>query len=349
MRWLAIINPHADHHTVEELDALAEELKRSLSARCAWTSFPKHATVIARNSPGYEGYVAVGGDGTISETLNGLDHQPFHFGFVPAGTGNGLARDLNLLDEREALRALRHGRFTRLDLIRVRYRCREHWSSRFLVSTAALGYVAGATRLGIGPCKKLDHLRYAVAAFLQAFRRNDFQAAVRLDGDPWQEQVFTNLVVHNTQHIGPFWLFPEARLNDGKLNVLAGRLSPLGQLVEDLGVLTRTFFFERSQRYVARHVEIILHQPIMLMLDGDLVDGVEEVQFQILPGRLLCCTGDTPTSALEARALSARPKVAFVDMAETTQDQCAREDGRQTGHARVKMKRFLWKAFTKTK
>src|ERR1043166_4579448 len=73
MKWLAIINPRADHHTREDFAILTQDFGRYLQADFAWTSFPKHASQIAQNSKGYEGIIAVGGDGTIAEIINGLN------------------------------------------------------------------------------------------------------------------------------------------------------------------------------------------------------------------------------------------------------------------------------------
>src|SRR5579871_952134 len=141
MKWLAIINPFADHHTPGQLSALAKDLSGKLGADCAWTDCPRHAQEIARNARGYEGVVAVGGDGTISEVINGLADSTACVAFIPAGTGNGLARDLAMNNERGALRALRRPRFARLDLISVRWLAAGRWQERRELSTSALGYV----------------------------------------------------------------------------------------------------------------------------------------------------------------------------------------------------------------
>jgi diacylglycerol kinase (ATP) len=291
MKWLAIINPYADHHTPEQLEALARDLREQVGAECVYTSHPKHACTIARNSEGYNGVIAVGGDGTISEVINCRNGAISHLGFIPAGTGNGLARDLGLNDERGAVRALRRPRFAWLDLIALRYRCASGWQRRLLLSTSAIGYVAGATELAMGPLKRLNRIRYPMAAFLQAWRQREFAARIRFDDGPWEEHTLTSLAVHNTQYVGPFWLFPEARVDDGKLDVLLGRLSSVGQLVEDLAILTKTFFFVHSERRQARQVEIELAEPNTLMADGDLLRGVEALAYEVLPGRLCCCIG----------------------------------------------------------
>ena len=87
MRWLAIINPNADHHRTDELRTLDRHL-RSVGACCSWTEYENHGRDMVRNGH-YEGYIAVGGDGTILEVVNGMAGNDCCLGIVPAGTGNG--------------------------------------------------------------------------------------------------------------------------------------------------------------------------------------------------------------------------------------------------------------------
>jgi diacylglycerol kinase family enzyme len=292
MRWLAIINPHADHHTHAQLDALAQELSRDIGADCVWSSSASQTHQLAHHAKGYDGVIAVGGDGTISEIVNGLDESVSHIGFIPTGTGNGLAGDLALRDERSAIRALAHPHFKSLDLVSVRLHRRGSWQRRFLVSTSALGYVSGITELALGPLSWCKRGRYAVAAFFQAWRQNDFSARLRFDDGPWQQHILTNLVVHNTQYAGQFRLFPAAHLDDGKLDVLLGRTRILGQLLEDLAIITKTFFFVRSSRIQCQKVDVELAKPATFMFDGDLISHVDAIQYQVLPRRLCCCAGE---------------------------------------------------------
>ncbi len=291
MKWLAIINPRANHHTPQHLEYLAGELEHWLGADCVWTTYPRQALDLTVRNPGYNGFIAVGGDGTIAEVVNGLRCEKHCLGIIPAGTGNGLARDLQLEDEATAVRALRQPRFGWLYLISVRYRARQTWHQRRMISTSAVGYVAGATRLSNHPAKHLGAWYYLVAAFLQCWQQGTFRARIRRDGGLWQNHQLTNLVVHNTQFIGQFRLFPEARPHDGQLNLLLGNLPPVAQLTEDLGILTRTYFFHRSAHYQAQHLEIELDPPGTLMVDGDLMADVDTIQYQMDPNRLECCIG----------------------------------------------------------
>lgn len=292
MKWLAVLNPCAGHRTRRLLENIGTELKERIGADWTWTNGAGTADEIVRENYHYDGFIGVGGDGTLSEVVNGLDPALHSLGFIPAGSGNGLAHDLKLLDTTQAIHALHKPRFAFLDWILVRFRQNKTWQERRMISTSALGYIAGATAISNHPCKRLGNWFYALSAILQSFYQDKFQARVRFDFQPWEDRTVTNLTIQNTQHIGQFRLIPEARLDDGMLNVLVGRLYPLGQLLEDLGTLTQTYFYEPSQHAQAHQFEIELPVPATLMVDGDLYDNVDAVCYQVVNRNLRCCIGE---------------------------------------------------------
>jgi diacylglycerol kinase (ATP) len=291
MKWLAVMNPRAGLHAREQLQGLGEDLKQHIGADWTWTNGNGAMDQVIRANSHYDGFIAVGGDGTISEVINGLDPRIHALGLIPAGTGNGLARDLNL-DTGSAFQAILRPRFAPLDLVVVRYRQRGRWHMRKMITTSAIGYVAEITALSNHPCKRLGNWIYALGAILQPFRQEEFEIRLRLDRQPWWNLTLTNLVIQNTQYAGQFRLFPEARLDDGLVNVLAGRIRPVRQLLEDLGTLTQTYFYEPSLHFPASTVAIELSKPTTLMVDGDLYPGVDAVRYRVLKRVLRCCVAE---------------------------------------------------------
>jgi diacylglycerol kinase (ATP) len=290
MKWLAILNSHSGGRGAHHFQDFSALLKRELDADIVWTARRNHAKRLVHLHKDYDGYIAVGGDGTVSEVVNAFDLDKQCLGIIPAGTGNGLARDLGLSDEMAAIHALKTPHFERLDVITVRYLQEGTWRDKTLISTSGIGYLAGATEIGESPCKRLGSWWYAVAAVAQSLRQEEFPVQFRLDQGPWQEKVLTTLIVHNNQYVGQFRIFPEASLTDGRLNMLYGRLSPWQQLFEDLGILTQTYLFARTIRLAPRKIEIRLPIPRALMIDGDVIEKVQQVSYEVAPGRLRCCT-----------------------------------------------------------
>ena len=78
-----------------------------------------HAEEMARKAAqeGFDIVVAVGGDGTVNEVARSVVHTPTALGIVPCGSGNGLARHLDIpLDAAGALRVINHATVHTLDL-----------------------------------------------------------------------------------------------------------------------------------------------------------------------------------------------------------------------------------------
>lgn len=315
MKWLAILNPRAGHHGEAYLQPLVKQLEQKLGVTCVFTAHRNHTLELVRAHPRYDGYIAIGGDGTISEVVNGMSDESQVLGIIPAGTSNGLAHDLNLHTHADALRALEQSLFDRCDVISVRIRANGAWRRRKMISTSGIGYVAGATETAYRFKRHLRLLSHFIGAVLQPFRQREFRVRLRLDDEAWDDEVVTSIAVHNTQFLGTFCLFPEARVDDGELNVLHGRLSTFGQLMEDLGILTRRYWFARSVHRPARRLEIELPQPELVMVDGDLYDNVDAIHYEVEPAHLPFCAaprqitvGDAasvPTSATRGVSFAA--------------------------------------------
>jgi len=98
-KYLFIINPVAGKGRGRKALKRLNEVIRSNKAECTIipTSRPGHATEIARGHREiYQVIVAVGGDGTINEVINGIDFKKNILGIIPIGSGNDLSVNLGL-------------------------------------------------------------------------------------------------------------------------------------------------------------------------------------------------------------------------------------------------------------
>lgn len=323
MRWLAILNPASGAlGGGGRAETLAARLARDLDLRVVVSTVPGHAEALAREAADYDGILAIGGDGTAAEVVNGMDRVRQTLALLPTGTGNGLARDLGLplpgrrrrvLDPNGpelALmrRVLRGGTVRAIDLVDVRFRRRQQdaWTTRLALGTTAVGYAAEVVALARGTLAPLSRrlppgLCYPLGAALQALRQRPFDIHFALDDQPLAACRATNLMVHNTAHAGNFRAFPAAGLDDGLLDVLVADASPLAQLRHNLAVLRQTYGFATAGPRPAHSAALRSDAPLRLMLDGELVDGISEVRWALLPKVLRVAlpfgTGDDAGSA----------------------------------------------------
>ena len=287
--WLAVVNPRAgQRRSANWRKVIADRLTHELGAQVVFTERPGHAQELSAGARAFDGLAVFGGDGTTAEVVNGMDCNRQVLLVLAGGTGNSLARDLGITLLDSALAAARAGRQRSLDLIRVTFQIREQTFSRLAISTASVGYAAEVVMLANRFFKPLGALCYPLAATFQAVRQRAFRLAVSLDGGPFNERWLSNVMINNTGHAGNFRAFRQADLSDGQMEVLLARAGLAAQLLHNLAVLTRTYFYATAAEVGARELVLRLPTPQCLMIDGELWRGVAEARFEILPGQLKC-------------------------------------------------------------
>jgi len=172
---------------------------------------------------GFDTLVAAGGDGTVNEVLNGLADAPDGFArarlaVLPLGTVNVFARELGLpLKPLDAWRAALAGRERRMDVGFADYAALERTQRRCFVQLAGAGLDARAISLvDWGVKKRLGPLAYAVAG-AKAMSGPHPQITVEADGQSATGELV--LVGNGRFYGGSLPVFPEARLDDGRLDI----------------------------------------------------------------------------------------------------------------------------------
>ncbi|HKO32605.1 MAG TPA: diacylglycerol kinase family protein [Candidatus Limnocylindria bacterium] len=248
---LVIVNPAAAMGRASKLAARIEELlgTHAANARVIETREAGHAERLAAAAieQGHDRVVAVGGDGTAQEVLNGLmaagvgpGGSPPAFGLVPAGTGNDLARSLGLpLTLTEAL-SVALGDSTRpMDLGQASH----EGETRYFSAAGGTGFDAEVAFTMGGRRARWQRGRAGyVLSTLNELRRYENRAlSLRLATDAGDRQLegrFLFVAFGN----GPFYgggmrICPDASIDDGLLDLcLAGDIGRLGALRELPGI-----------------------------------------------------------------------------------------------------------------
>ncbi|MCL6626853.1 MAG: diacylglycerol kinase family lipid kinase [Alicyclobacillus shizuokensis] len=163
----------------------------------------------------YERIVVVGGDGTVNEVVNGVFGRNVRIGIIPCGTGNDLARALGLpKSTRRLLNMLNHPSEVEVDVATLNHR-------HFIIA-AGMGFDAIVADYinRHSAVKHLGPLGYAYSALriLTTFAPTEVQ--LRIDGESLRITDVWMLVVGNCPYYaGGMKLFPNARFNDGVLNI----------------------------------------------------------------------------------------------------------------------------------
>jgi YegS/Rv2252/BmrU family lipid kinase len=248
-----------------------------------------HATALAEQAArdGFGTVVAAGGDGTINEVVNGLMRVPAEIrprlGIAPLGTANVFARDLELpLSVEAAWRVIAAGRERRVDVGVARTADGE---GRCFAAVAGAGFDAMAiAALDLRLKKRINWLAYVVSGF-RTVARGLPRLMVTADGRRC-EGCFV-FIGNSRLYGGPYRMFPEARLDDGLLEVC---VFEGGRVADVLRYLPRVLAASHPKladvHYLkASQVHVESPQPAPTELDGELWRNCP-VEFSVKPGAL---------------------------------------------------------------
>ena len=111
-KTLLVVNPVRSRHTAKQLTGIEEALQR-LNVRCdlAFTERKGHGTALATRAveEGYETIIAVGGDGTVNEVVNGVVGSSAAVFSIPLDASNDFLRSLGIRTKEEACRVVAEG------------------------------------------------------------------------------------------------------------------------------------------------------------------------------------------------------------------------------------------------
>ncbi len=284
MRVRLIVNPIAGRgkgpHHAETLGKALE--RRGVQVETAITQTAGDGERFAAQ-PDIDGVVAMGGDGTVNEVINGLAREHTWMTIMPLGTANAVARELEIPREPEAMADLIAERRIRAIDTGI------HNGKRFLLGAGAgydaavVGYVHRRRR------GRLSLAHYALPAVRLALTYPFPPIKVTVDGLTLSEKA-EYVIVGNSRYTGGiFPLTPEARLADGKLDVCV--LRDLGFYALARLALTshRPGFVVRPEVLYTKGTDIVLEaaaaDQIPLHVDGDPC-GALPAHFTVEPGSL---------------------------------------------------------------
>jgi YegS/Rv2252/BmrU family lipid kinase len=220
----------------------------------------------ARIGADLERLVVVGGDGTVSEVLEGLAWHELPVLILPMGTANVMGLDLGLpRDAPRALEVLRGGRTQRIDVARV-----NGSALSFLVTGIGLDamVVRELERVRRGPISKWTWVRAGLSVFV---RYREPRLAVELDGAAVEGR-FGFVLFSNVIHYGGMRVLArDRRLDDGLFEAYLFRgCGRLGLLGHGLRALCTGFPSSRCERRRARRIRVRSESPVPYQVDGDL-------------------------------------------------------------------------------
>ena len=277
-RYLAVVNPAAGGGRCGKLVGPTLERLRAggISVDVLETASEGHAVSIVRvaYARGQRKFIAVGGDGTACEIVNGLfpeaeGGEPPTLAFLPLGTGNSFLRDFTKLGIDDAMKALIAGKSRPCDVFRLRHKGGDY----YFINLLSVGFAADVAMLRHRSFRRFGELGYLFALFVTLARLNRRAFPLRTDASQEMDGRRSLFLTFNNSKFtgGKMMIAPDAQTDDGLIEYV--RWGPIGRLglIRNLprlytGTHTQHPLAERSG---VRRVEFQLDAPVDVMIDGE--------------------------------------------------------------------------------
>ena len=297
-RSLAVVNPAAGggacgRHAVA---ALARLRQSGLEIDVFETRAPGEARARAREelAAGRRDFIAVGGDGTSFEIVNGLLDAPENLtrgegrpslGFLPLGTGNSFLRDFTDQGAAYAIEALKQGKRRPCDVVRVTHKT----GTLHFINIFSIGFVAavGATRNR--HFAALGEFGYTLSTVLRVASLHPYVFPMHVEGRAGVDrEPLTFLSINNSRFTGgKMMMAPDANTRDGLLDII--RVGEMGRVA-----LLRTFpkIFKGTHVhhpavtcYQSPAVDLDLDGEVDVMIDGEMMK-FNPTRLEVVPGAI---------------------------------------------------------------
>jgi diacylglycerol kinase (ATP) len=291
--FFAVVNPAAGGGKCGRLAGPALEKLRAAGVviETRETRAPGDGIQLAREAyrAGYRRFLAVGGDGTSYEIVNGifpeaLSERPT-LALLPLGTGNSFLRDFTTRGAEYAAEALIAGRSRACDVLRMAHAS----GTIYYINLLSLGFAADVAFIRHERFQRYGELGYLMALFTCLARLDRRPFPLRVDGQPEYDRRRCLFVTFNNSKFtgGTMKIAPNADPSDGLIEYV--RWGPIGRagLIANLHTLyTGTHInHPMASRCSAREIEFDLDAPVNVMVDGEVLK-LECRMLDVLPGAL---------------------------------------------------------------
>ena len=298
-----ILNPMADMGNAWRV---ARDL-RSITAQhgnVTWsgTVYPGHAIELAQQAAedGHDRVIAMGGDGTVHEVVNGLMQVPEHkrpiLGVVPVGSGNDFAHGIGATkqSDKALLRAL-EGEASTVDLGRM---TDGNGRKEYFDNTLGIGFGATVTirshRLPI-----LRGFLMYLTAVIQTIiiDHNPIKMQIESDAEKWEQKVIYLVLCNGPREGGGFLIAPDEKIDDGILHyaMITDVSRPMMFRIVPEVMKGTHGRFKQVRMGTCKTFTLTADRPLYIHADGEIFSGpgsdVRTVSFEILPNALKVVRG----------------------------------------------------------
>jgi len=286
MQYVFLVNPTAGTgyagQVIRKLEPILKE--KQTDYRIVESRYVGHCTELAARmakDPEIKAVVAVGGDGTVSETAEGLCGTRKPMGIIPAGTGNDLIKSVGIpKDPEKALEALLERTASPVDTGTV--------NDRFFLNVCGTGFDVTVLDYTLAYKKRFRGLLPYLLGLLKAVSHyRPVYLEVTRDGRREAGEYLVCTIANGKYIGGGIPICPAADISDGKLNLILIRNVPRWKIPFYLPglMLSQDLKFSITRHEAVESIRL-LGQAMRINVDGDIRE-LEDVTFRIQPATLM--------------------------------------------------------------
>jgi len=278
MKTLLIVNPTSGQHRAEQEPAHVSLIQSRLTADAFFTEGAGDAERLALEatlSGSYSSIIAVGGDGTVNEVINGVLKSPKHLpkptiGIIPLGTSNILATELGipLHSPNEAGDVIEHGNQRTVDIGSA--------NGRYFTMMASFGFDAEAVKR-VQPNVKdfMGAPAYILSGIAALAQYRASSVDMTIDNVHIKSDAFVVVVANTSSYaVEQVKIAPFAAIDDGWLDICIFEKPPndkIGFIGQILLLMARRHLGDPRVRYYrGKKISITANPPMLGQIDGDL-------------------------------------------------------------------------------
>jgi len=273
-----IINPVSGATKKKDIPKLIEDVLHSseIEVNIRETEYAGHAKEIATelSQAGNTEIVAVGGDGTINEVVNGIADSGAVLGIIPSGSGNGLARHLGIpMRAKKAIELIKLGFTQNIDLMKI--------NGEYSANVSGVGFDALVAHK-FQDSKTRGLLTYAQISMQEFFKYQPENYELNIDGKTYTKEAFLISFANSSQFGNNAFIAPKASLTDGLIDIC---------ILKPFPVISTAIVFERVMAKTinnSKFMEIIQGKRITIKnpaniyhLDGDPRESEDDLEIEI--------------------------------------------------------------------
>jgi diacylglycerol kinase (ATP) len=301
-----ILNPYAGRWNALQRRQDIENTLKSMDIRyeLVLTESPNHGTELACQAAkdGYSPIISAGGDGSVSEVMNGIvaaaqeaQAEPVPLGILPLGSANDLVINLGMpTDLSAACQVIANGVTRRIDLgaVTAQDASKNAPVKRYFDNNSAIGLEPSITLIQQRISWLHGSTRYILAALLGVFQNPQWTMHLEWESGRYDGPATLVTVGNNPLTGGVFFMAPHADPFDGQLDFVYGSVPHRLRILQ---LLPRTMkagagsYVEHPAIHEVRVSWLKIHtdQPTPLHADGEIQSAAtQDIEYEILPAYL---------------------------------------------------------------